>query len=188
MPLCENGERLLVVREKTALKMIVNGKTYSGKGVSFLTSRRIVFLKHGDVSKHKNWSSCEFPFNKIYNKTGDLPEFNQPIFGSNNLTWSCSPNPAAQQYKYESTAEVQLDFKNSCYTFVKLFLVLMDSAKKHGGDATAETGKILDGVRAYIDQGDPTRIFFTQPGKPPSIAHAFIFSTTTAARSTRFPT
>merc|ERR1712217_458648 len=147
-------------------KLPVGGKL-TGKGIFYLSSKRIVFLAKAK-SCRADFKSFEIPLDRF-----DKFKFNQPIFGANYLGGetrlpSSSDGPSPLE---GGPTKVSLTFNSGgCGPFLPLFFQIMTDIQQQA-DSTETAQAALDGRLyqvAYVDPSDPSVLFLAQPTVAPN--------------------
>lgn len=167
-PLPQAGETFVLKRDNIVFegRLPVGGKLW-GRGVFFLTTKRIVFLVKSKANR-QDFKSFEIPLARL-----DKPKFHQPIFGANYLGGRLEPlesEPAGSPLAGGATT-VYLTFNSGgCGTFLPLFYQMM-----HQIHQEAEASQLIQAVEqgrlhqiAYVDPSDPSVLFLSQPTAAPT--------------------
>ncbi|KAH0477570.1 MAG: uncharacterized protein KVP18_002154 [Porospora cf. gigantea A] len=160
-------EYFVMFREGMALEVKNDDDTFKGKGHVHLTSHRLVFVREGDTTKHKKFSSMEIPHFLTHGDdlNGSPPEFHQPVFGANYLSSKFSKLDSA---KYPVLGSYSLTFKNGkCESFVRAYHQIWRAAQK-SAIRTGFTSPIIQqmqagGHTAAVDPSDPSVVYIAQP-------------------------
>lgn len=166
-PLPVAGEVFFLKRAHIDFKLTGPTNLKASGGEFFLSSRRIVFVKKGDVNKHKDFSSFELPLHLI-----SEPKFEQPIFGANYMRGKVQPLESAEN-PINGTSKWFLTFNaGGCGTFLNVFFKLWQYAVKHQPPSQELVQQLqLGNGAAFVDPNDPSTIYVTQPvpaGPPPA--------------------
>ncbi|PFH36641.1 putative arabinogalactan protein [Besnoitia besnoiti] len=158
-PLPVPGEVFFLKRAHIDFKLTGPTNLKASGGVFFLSSRRIVFVKKGDVSKHKDFSSFELPLHLV-----SEPKFEQPIFGANYMRGKVQPLESAEN-PLSGTSKWSLTFNaGGCGTFLNVFYKLWQYAIKHQPPSPELVQQLqLGNSAAFVDPNDPSTIYVTQP-------------------------
>eukprot|EP00386_Alphamonas_edax_P005451 GDKI01017563.1.p1 GENE.GDKI01017563.1~~GDKI01017563.1.p1 ORF type:complete len:343 (-),score=84.63 GDKI01017563.1:160-1188(-) len=164
-PMAEPGELFILRRDGIDFQAKLPTGTMKGSGEFFLTSKRIVFLKKGDPSTHKEFTSFELPLRHMQN-----PKFQQPIFGANYLEGKIAPNMEAGN-PITGTATFYLTFnKGGCGTFLPMFFRLMGDIERAHAPNPQFMQQVSSGHLnniAYVDPNDPSVLYISQPTPAP---------------------
>ncbi|KFH01420.1 putative arabinogalactan protein [Toxoplasma gondii VAND] len=167
-PLPVPGEVFFLKRAHIDFKLTGPTTLKANGGEFFLSSRRIVFVKKGDVNKHKDFSSFEIPLHLI-----SEPKFEQPIFGANYMRGKVEPLESSEN-PISGTSKWFLTFNaGGCGTFLNVFFKLWQYAVKHQPPSQELVQQLqLGNGAAFVDPNDPSTIYVTQPvpTTPPAAA------------------
>ncbi|KEP62170.1 UNVERIFIED_CONTAM: arabinogalactan protein, putative [Hammondia hammondi] len=158
-PLPVPGEVFFLKRAHIDFKLTGPTTLKANGGEFFLSSRRIVFVKKGDVNKHKDFSSFEIPLHLI-----SEPKFEQPIFGANYMRGKVEPLESSEN-PINGTSKWFLTFNaGGCGTFLNVFFKLWQYAVKHQPPSQELVQQLqLGNGAAFVDPNDPSTIYVTQP-------------------------
>eukprot|EP00070_Physeter_catodon_P030277 XP_028337171.1 WW domain-binding protein 2-like [Physeter catodon] len=147
-PLPSTGEVFFLKRDHVDFSLNgPGGSNMKGGGVFFLSSKRIVFLKKGDIKKHAQFSSFEMPLHLISDA-----KFEQPIFGANYMRGKVEPNALAET-PVQGTCIWRLTFNaGGCGTFLNIFFKLWNSALKKQQLSKLHTFSLPPRKREYSNQ------------------------------------
>lgn len=165
-PLPMRDEYFVMFREGVEFVVTTKDDTYKGKGHVHLTSHRLVFVREGEVAKHKKFTSIEIPHFLVHgSRDGCGPEFHQPIFGCNNLESDFAKLEVA---KYPIKGNFRLYFKHGqCESFVRAYHQIWTAAQRSAVRAGFHCSIIRqmhagDGTVA-VDPNDPSVVYLAQP-------------------------
>ncbi|PHJ20610.1 arabinogalactan protein [Cystoisospora suis] len=158
-PLPLPGEVFFLKRGHIDFKLTGPTNLKASGGEFFLSSRRIVFVRKGDVSKHKDFSSFELPLHLVTE-----PKFEQPIFGANYMRGKVQPLESSEN-PISGTSKWSLTFNaGGCGTFLNVFYKLWQYAVKHQPPSPDLVQQLhLGASAAFVDPNDPSTIYVTQP-------------------------
>eukprot|EP00928_Gymnodinium_smaydae_P063541 TRINITY_DN47096_c0_g1_i1.p1 TRINITY_DN47096_c0_g1~~TRINITY_DN47096_c0_g1_i1.p1 ORF type:complete len:212 (-),score=48.15 TRINITY_DN47096_c0_g1_i1:64-699(-) len=170
-PLPVGGEAFVLKRDGIDFECELRpgGKLW-GRGVFFLSSKRIVFVATGKANR------ADFKSFEVNLATLDNPKFNQPIFGANYLSGIASPS-ATSESAFGPT-QFSLTFNNGgCGTFLNSFYQLLSEVQANSESQqltqAAQEGR-LNQV-AFVDPSDPSVLYLSQPSAAPNSQQATAF-------------
>ncbi|ORM41343.1 uncharacterized protein BXIN_0781 [Babesia sp. Xinjiang] len=130
-----------------------------GRGDTFLTTHRIVFVKNRDKKFNEEFSSIALPYTHI-----DEPRFRQPLFGTNHLEGTIRPVSDAI-VPINNVAKFYIYFESGCGLFLKGFY--MYYARVRNDPAYTASGHPFSNApesrSAFMDPNDPTHVYLAQP-------------------------
>uniref|UniRef100_A0A0G4GDC9 GRAM domain-containing protein n=1 Tax=Chromera velia CCMP2878 TaxID=1169474 RepID=A0A0G4GDC9_9ALVE len=160
-PLAVPGELFILERDGIKFQAKTPTGKLHGNGSMFLTTKRIVFLKKGDPSRHGDFTSFEIPLAFIRD-----PAFKQPIFGANYMQGQVAPLLSAPN-PISGDATWYLTFnQGGCGTFLPLFFRLHKEAVRDLQPSPQFFHQVQSGQLqqvAFVDPADPSVLFITQP-------------------------
>lgn len=134
----------------------------SAKGDIFLTTRRICFVAYKPDGAVR---ALDIPLTHL-----EREEFKQPIFGANYLQGIVAP---LRDMGITAPFKFKLQFREGGFTtFLHFFFRLMDAVRKESEAARARffdsvgSGAVQSSGTAYVDPGDPTKLYVSQPAVP----------------------
>ncbi|OQR90820.1 hypothetical protein ACHHYP_05220 [Achlya hypogyna] len=156
LPLANTDEVFILERPAIAFQCIVDGEKFKGNGRIYITTQRLVFCADKGSDQHgRNFQAYEIPLDNITEN-----KFNQPIFGSCNITGDVIPVGTAEG-TVATPNQWKLSFNNGgTGTFLPVFLRLMEHHKRAGEVDETFADKQR---KAYVDPNDPTVIYVSQP-------------------------
>lgn len=171
VPVSVVGETYLLERDNVELRIkgiggdITKGKA---KGKLYLTTKRICFVnkrpeKLKMITNAGGWFAFDIPL-MLMRRTS----FNQPIFGCNNLSGEVDPLPGRGHGR---TLVFKIRFvTGGAQTFLNFFLALQAAYRPRNEMAQRAQLAAVASMRsnhAFIDRGDPSRVFVAAPGGSP---------------------
>ncbi|KAK1935916.1 hypothetical protein X943_000356 [Babesia divergens] len=159
LPYCANDEYLLMHRPQTRFSVKIGMQYLKGRGDTFLTTHRIVFIKNRDKGFSEGFSSISMPFSNL-----DDPRFRQPIFGSNYLEGTIRP-VADAAIPLRDTGKFYICFDGGCAMFLKGFYMYY-ARVRNNSNAVMHAHPFSNAPEtrsAFVDPDDPTHVYLTQP-------------------------
>ncbi|KAK8794153.1 hypothetical protein WA171_003278 [Blastocystis sp. BT1] len=164
VPILFVGEKLLLRRNRMRLISKIGNFNVKSDGILYLSTVRLIFIADKQT---ESFTGLDVPLMSIRNE-----KFNQPIFGSNNLSFNVVPQTGwGESYQFS----VVLEFRNGgAQTFLRIFWKLMSTVNdvRNLPVATAVPTPAMEvasgnWVRtAFVDPSDPTYIYTSQPVQP----------------------
>eukprot|EP00929_Paragymnodinium_shiwhaense_P030098 TRINITY_DN17113_c0_g1_i1.p1 TRINITY_DN17113_c0_g1~~TRINITY_DN17113_c0_g1_i1.p1 ORF type:complete len:218 (+),score=42.52 TRINITY_DN17113_c0_g1_i1:120-773(+) len=163
-PLPESGEAFILKRDGIDFEgKLPRGGKLTGRGVFFMSSKRIVFVAT-EKSGRKDFKSFAIPFVSL-----QKPKFEQPIFGANYLGGVA--HPVEEGSIVDGGADFALTFNNGgCGTFLSLFYKLLAEIEEQRDEQESISNAAKDGRLnqvAFVDPSDPSVLYLSQPTAKP---------------------
>ena len=173
VPVAVDGELFMLQRGGIAFESKIEGLgKFSAQGTIFVTTFRIVFVATAPTTQHGlAFQSFDIPIKNIQQEN-----FNQPIFGANNMTGVVLP---VVELGLRVPARWKISFRQGGVgVFLPVFLQLMQEFRRAADQAGAWQGAGDGGVagrlvssmtqrhqqqQAFVDPNDPSVVFVSQP-------------------------
>jgi len=162
-PVPQPGENFILKRDDISFECTLpGGAKLWGKGLFFLSTKRIVFLAEGRKNR-PDFVSFGIPLDKFTAK----PKFEQPIFGANYVSGAVALDAA--QALGGGVVPFSLTFiAGGCGKFLPIFYnLVLNPPEQESVAQAAEDGRIGQVATAYVDPTDPSVLYLSQPTPVP---------------------